>query len=427
MRRANIIDALWIIDRLRQSQLIAAFSTVFSGNALGQLIMIAAVPALSRLYSPEAFGIFASLATIIGIIAPVSGLSYERAIPLVSREREAANLALISLSLATIASLLLVPVAFIGAPVLDELEPFAAYIVGGVFCFASLSILQFWTLQRQKYLHLAVNRVIQSASMVGVQLLAGLLSAGAGGLIFGHVIGALIASLVLCVRLWHDALRSLRATTSRHIYLTLRRFRRFPALNAPATLITAAGWLIPPLVITAFYSAELAGIYFMAERLTIAPTVLIGQSAGQAFYRESAGLDAKALRMRSIKVQIALGALGVLIAIAATIFAKFLLVPVLGAAWLDAEWAIIWMGLTVPPMLSIYPVAHFNLIERQDLHLVWSIIRLLLTVTTLLVPLLFGIDGLAVIFSFACGTALSYFIMTAMWHVALCQPLPRKA
>jgi O-antigen/teichoic acid export membrane protein len=49
---------------------------------LGQAITVLVSPILTRLYTPEDFGVFGVYASILGIVTVVASLRYEYALPL---------------------------------------------------------------------------------------------------------------------------------------------------------------------------------------------------------------------------------------------------------------------------------------------------------------------------------------------------------
>ena len=59
-----------------------------SGASLGQVIIVLSSPIITRLYSPEDFGIFALFSAVLGIVAVVGALRYELAIPLPESENK---------------------------------------------------------------------------------------------------------------------------------------------------------------------------------------------------------------------------------------------------------------------------------------------------------------------------------------------------
>ena len=81
-------------------------SVLVGGTAGAQLLTVLAAPLLTRLYSPEDFGLLAVYASLLALIGVISSLRYELAIPLPEDDTEAANVAVLSLILVGISTLL---------------------------------------------------------------------------------------------------------------------------------------------------------------------------------------------------------------------------------------------------------------------------------------------------------------------------------
>lgn len=63
------------------------------GTTGAQLLAVLAAPLLTRLYTPEDFGLLAVYASLLGLIAVIASLRYELAIPLPTDDTEAAAVA----------------------------------------------------------------------------------------------------------------------------------------------------------------------------------------------------------------------------------------------------------------------------------------------------------------------------------------------
>ncbi|HOX23097.1 MAG TPA: hypothetical protein PLL10_06490, partial [Elusimicrobiales bacterium] len=70
------------------------------GTAIGQGLVLALSPVVSRLYTPDDFGTLAVYASFLGIATVIVSLRYEIAIPLPEDDKVAANLLGLSLLLA---------------------------------------------------------------------------------------------------------------------------------------------------------------------------------------------------------------------------------------------------------------------------------------------------------------------------------------
>ena len=71
-----------------------------AGTLLGRIITIAALPFISRMFSPQEFSSLAVLMSVVGLCGVVACLRLEIAIPLADTEEDGANLFVIALSAA---------------------------------------------------------------------------------------------------------------------------------------------------------------------------------------------------------------------------------------------------------------------------------------------------------------------------------------
>src|SRR5476651_1223860 len=68
-------------------------SIMLTGSGVGQLVSVLLSPILTRLYSPQQFGILSVYTAILVILVVLASLRYELALTLVASEEEAMNLA----------------------------------------------------------------------------------------------------------------------------------------------------------------------------------------------------------------------------------------------------------------------------------------------------------------------------------------------
>ncbi|MCS5582709.1 MAG: oligosaccharide flippase family protein, partial [Pseudomonadales bacterium] len=86
-----------VLQRVPKSRFVRSVSILAGGTAAGQLIVIAASPILTRLYSPEDFGMLAVYGGVLGILGVIASLRYQLAIPLPDTDREALHIVALSL------------------------------------------------------------------------------------------------------------------------------------------------------------------------------------------------------------------------------------------------------------------------------------------------------------------------------------------
>ena len=82
---------------LPKNRFARSVSFLAGGTAAGQAITVLAAPLLTRLYSPEDFGLLAVYTSLLMTIGVIASLRYQLAIPLPKSDEEAAHVVVLSL------------------------------------------------------------------------------------------------------------------------------------------------------------------------------------------------------------------------------------------------------------------------------------------------------------------------------------------
>jgi len=97
--------------------------TLLTGTTIAQALPIAISPILTRIYTPEDFGVFALFISISAIFAAIVNGKYELAIVVPEKDEDAYNIAALSLLIATgISVVLLLIVIFFHSWILMLLD-----------------------------------------------------------------------------------------------------------------------------------------------------------------------------------------------------------------------------------------------------------------------------------------------------------------
>ena len=86
---------------------------LFTGSTLAQLIPIAIAPILTRLYSPEEFGLLAIFISLAAIFSPIASLRYELSILLPKSNSDAKDLAYLCFGIICFFTLIFFVIIFI--------------------------------------------------------------------------------------------------------------------------------------------------------------------------------------------------------------------------------------------------------------------------------------------------------------------------
>jgi O-antigen/teichoic acid export membrane protein len=264
-------------------------ATITLGTGISQLIALAVLPALSRLFTPVAFGLFSVLSSIVAILLPAVALRLEFAIPLPADESTAASLTRTAVSATVVVSALggLGIWALIGLGPLEELRDLsAAPIWAGILLAESglFAVFSAVALRLRAYRPIATRSVLQSAANGAFQLVAGIMHLGPTGLVAGSAAGRAvgIAALARVSRPY------LRRPVNVRAWSSICEYWRFPVVFAPSAVLNSVGLAVPIIFVTAHFGVASGGQFGMSERILALPATLIIASFTQVLSAEVA-------------------------------------------------------------------------------------------------------------------------------------------
>jgi O-antigen/teichoic acid export membrane protein len=261
-----------------------------SATVLGQLLLAVLVPVLTRLYAPDAFGVFASFSGIAMTVLVVAALRLEMAIPLERHDGHARQL--LAGTLVVIAG-----VAALSAIVVVVIHGLLLAGVGGALPDARLAALLWWlppfillaganrafvsfTVRAQRFTDVASMRLVQPPITIVTQVGGGLLHLGEQALTLGFILGQ-TAGLAHLARRAGGLRAVVRDRLPRARLRALwRRHRRFPLLDTPAALADTLGAHLPTIVLGVL-SPGAAAVYAVHQRLLLGPATIVSQAIGQ--------------------------------------------------------------------------------------------------------------------------------------------------
>lgn len=395
------------ISELRKTSFSGDVLRLTFGSVFVQVLAVLTAPFLTRLYSPEAFGIVALFASITGIIIVASCMRYELAIMLPKSDKEAANLLGVSLIFVILVSALTIPVVWYGRTALlrwlnaPHLAPYLwlippAVMIGGIF-----SALSYWSSRTKHFTWLSIARFTDSASTISTQISAGYAGYTTGGSLIGAgVVGQAVSTAVLGGRIWRDDRKVLlRFICFRDMIEGIKRHRKFPIYSTLSAVMNAISVQLPIFLLSAFFSPVVVGLYALGYRILSTPMAIMGQSVAQVFYQrasvaKSDGTLSEVVE-KTFKQFVSLSAFPFLLItfVGADIFSA-----VFGQKWTEAGlYAQIlapWIFLTflASPISTLCTV-----FERQDVGLFFNIVLIAVRVISLFIGGILGNIVLALV------------------------------
>ena len=193
-----------------QSEFVRNTLAMMTGTTIAQAIPIALTPILTRIYTPEDFGIFALYMSIATLVAVCSTGRYELAIMLPEKDTEAINIVVLSIVISFAVSLfsLILIVLFNNefTTVLgnEDIKDWLYFIPITTLITGLYQSLNYWSNRKKKYKRLAINRVVKTSTTVSVKLGMGLNGLTSQGLIFGSIFGDVVATYILGRSIWKE-------------------------------------------------------------------------------------------------------------------------------------------------------------------------------------------------------------------------------
>ena len=255
--------------------MLRAVLTLLAGGALAQALPLLLGPWLTRLYSPEAFGVYHLFAAVAANAAVVACARYEFALPMARDEAEAT--ALRALCLRLLAATVLISGAGAAGWAFWAGAIWPLWLPAAVGALGLVSLATLNATRAQRFHGLAVARVVQHGGGALAQGLAGLLQAGVAGLIVAPIAAALAAIAALG---WPGPARASRAQW----IAVARAHRSFPLLNTPHAFLGALQDTLAVALVAGSLGPAAAGAWGLALRYLKAPATLVGGAVSQALY-----------------------------------------------------------------------------------------------------------------------------------------------
>lgn len=398
---------------------------LLTGSVVSQIIGLAATSILSRLFTPDEFGIVGVFLSVSAVIGVVAALRLELAVVVPESDEEAQEvIGAASVVIAAMVVLTLVGVLLGGRPLAHLLgEPAVAPLFGLLpFYVGSLGAFQvfnYWSTRVGEFGRLATAQMVRGIVGAAGQVGLGVVETGAFGLLGGQVLGQFAATLTLLGRSARGGRLALRRRVSvREAVGVLRRYDDFVIYGAPQALLSAVGQGLPAIILTGAFGAGAAGQYLLASRIVTAPSNLLGQSIRQVLYPYlSERLHDPLVYRFAVRIT-----LGLLLLAAVPMGALVLFGPRLFAWGLGTEWrtaGVFSQFLSVSLLASIANIPAVSLVPLlriQKWHAVYESLYLVSRVAALVFGGLFvgpvgAVAGMAMV-----GFAFNLFLVSTVLH-----------
>ena len=392
-------------------------AVIVSGTLAAQVLVLAASPILTRVFTSTEFGSYALVYALANLLFPLAALRVDALVPLPRSEDEAADLvgfglrAAAGVGLLGTALVLLVQAWWIGDTGgqwrwLWAAAPMTALV-------AAFQVVNAWAIRRGRFGAIARRNVLQAAVMVSVQVLAGLSGAAAGGLLSGLALAFVVSILALTVGsgLPRDVLflrrGALHGRTDAAVSLSL------------AGVLNSAGLQAPMLLVTSLFGLAAAGHFALAQQAVAVPAALVGQAVSQVYLsRLSAHVRETGQSGRTIFLAATrpLLVLAVPAGAVAYLAAPVVFPVVFGESWRTSGEMVAALSVSLAAQLVGAPLSQTLIVSgAARTQLAWDAARLVVVVAALVLARLAGGSATDAVWCYGIVNAAAY---AAGWLLA---------
>ncbi len=270
--------------------------TLMTGATIAQAIPIAISPILTRIYTPEDFGVFALYMSVASIMSVLATGRYELAIMLPKKDKDAINIVALSILISFFVSFISFLIVFVFntqiANILSspQIANWLYFIPITVLLTGIYQSFNYWSNRKKQYKRLATSRVVQSGTTAASNLAMGFGGFGSSGLILGGILGQGVAATVLGKFVFRED-RGLFAKINRlKIAVLAKKYKKMPIFNLPNALIDGFRLSGMMILISKYFSVASLGQFSLAWKILQIPISLIGGSISQVFFQEISSL-----------------------------------------------------------------------------------------------------------------------------------------
>ncbi|MCA1010719.1 lipopolysaccharide biosynthesis protein [Halobacillus halophilus] len=415
--------------KLFENKFVRNIALVTSGTAFAQILSIVLSPIITRIYTPEEYGVLTVYISTLMLLSIGASLDYQKAIPLAQDNKAAYNLIFASFIVLTSFLLMLSLILLIWGNAIIELlnsEELANYlylIPLGVLCLGGYNIILHFSLRIKDFTTVTRTKITRSLISNFSKISFGLLGFGPAGLIFAHVIGQSGGVYRLSLPLIKNRNHLKESFSLYEMKTLLKRYVRFPLYSAPSNYVYTIGNQAPILVLAALFGTTVSGHYGLANSIVNLPITLIAMSVSQVFYSEAASIgksNPKKIKILSLKLTKKLALIGLVPLIIFFLFGPMLFSLVFGENWYEAG--------VYARLLSVIAYAHFiilpmgrilEILERQNIGLIMNAFRLVFIILVFLIANIKSFSAFETILLYSIINTISYITLFIIVQIIL--------
>ncbi|SDB12171.1 Membrane protein involved in the export of O-antigen and teichoic acid [Pseudidiomarina indica] len=357
------------------------------GAGIARIIGLMSIPILTRIYSPEDYGVLALYTSIVTVLAPFMTLRYVLALPLPNNGLLALGLRALCLKLIFLASIIFSIVLYLfGEPILvwlnmEQLVDWRWLIVLGASGVALYELSTLWATRYKFYKKLARAQFVQSLVLNSSQIILGLFSIKPLGMLIGHFASQVAGVLSLTKTSQNNLNISAKKLSWKKKLLIAKYYQGFVWFRLPSHVLMVFSIQAPVMMMVILFGTESTGQFSLAMLALSLPISIMGSAMSKAYYAEIASLGKNNIDIIyaiTLSVQKKLFYVGIPSAAIVYFISESLFGFLFGAEWAMAgKFASILAPFVLFQFTSSPLMEAINVLGKQYVYLILNIVRLI--------------------------------------------------
>lgn len=333
-----------------------------SGGVLAQVIIFISTPFITRIYTPDVFGVMSNISQMATFLTPLLTLSLTYSFVLYRNLKNSRIAAINSLLLNFTISSVIIVILLLVAIFYDNKYYIGTLIFSVILAFtlATQEIYLFYALKRQWFLFRSKLLITQAILITVFKISFGIYSSS----IYSLFIATLLSNTISNIYAYYTYDLNYKDFSLKKLYIGIKRNKTLVFFRTPQNLISKFSLLIPVSFLTFFFSPHDAGLYTLARTALFMPMNVIGTSISDVLYPQFTRLfnDKKRISPLLNKFVLILSALSIIPVAIIYLYGRELFSFVFGAQWgLASEYAQYMLVFLIfnfinKPYISLIPI-----------------------------------------------------------------------
>lgn len=420
------------IKDIASSEVIRNSAKLLSASIIVQTIGLLIYPILTRLYSPDDFGLVNLFLSIAGVLSLIATAEFQYAILLPKSEKKAVACVHIGcFTTLTIFIILLCTIPFSHTIANWFNTPALAQWYWGIPVFVLLSsawvLFNYWYTRYKLFGAISQYQITQSIANAGAKCGFGFSGFTNGGLIVSAIISPLVALTLSIIQNGKQWIQPLFSYNRTDVSTTIHEYSNFPKYSLPRALINYVSGNLPIFMLTPYFGLTEIGFFGMALTLAFKPINMISNSLYQVLFQKT---SERVQNNMSIKSQIYTFLKTTIYIIIPCFLILYYVLPSLTEFLLGKGWS--ETGMHIRTMLSwltvsilVAPICYLSdIFQKQKIGLYFEILLILTRILGISYGIITNSFSHAII-GYCIGSTIS-ILAQLLWYISLVNTYERS-